>query len=868
MATVGTTSITDCLAPSGVPPIARDMSTGPLAGYLYTVVRTATDTLTVYRSTNAGSSWSSFASFTHTGLQEWGSIVIDRNAWGWIPYRVGTSGGGGIDTIWFRRLDLYTGTFLPGNMTSFTDANGGTIGARWTGLDLAVYHRPSTSTDYVVIVGHQQDIANSKYGVIAMAGTVKNRVYDQNHGLIAGNRFWWTGSGTLGARASVRAEVEHNGDGYTSVAAHIWITWGRTKLSMVKLAWNGNGWNGPSTAQTIRSTMPAVDTFPARWDNQFWMMGIISPDDAAVVRIYQRNRANTQTSVLDTPTHPTGNIRQMSLSYDNTTKDLVVYAVGTSTAVLYSVVYDRSAGTWGSWASVVATAVLSSGAEFGVRAGGSAGNARFDVVTAHSGAPNTVVHTAQTVSTAPAVPAFVTSGQAYTNGGPANVSAALPLAWTFSDSDAGQTQGSYALSRQIGAGAVQYYTAGGGTWGGSEVQNASGTQGVTLATAWGLSADANHQYRVKVWDNVGVPSAGYSSPLTLVPSVVVNPTITAPAAAAVLTTDTVTPTWTVSEQTGIRVILTRTSPGTEDVYDSGTVMGYTDLSYTIPYQMPTGTAWTITLYTYNNEGLASTGITRSFTVSYPQPPAFLPTFVASPSLGIITVTPTNLAPVGTQPAITGAELYRRPQVAGQLLSNGTITSTTGWAGQDGGTMTLSAVQVREGTNSLRVVPNGAGAVPRVQVTGAAAPARTDLLSQAYTASGWIRPDTANKSINIRLVFFDAGGTELGTVAAVFANVVAAAWHYVEVTGDGSAFPTAAKVGMALGLQGTPAAGDAFYADLMQVTVANPDTGVRLSVQTGAPVAYPDWGAASGVVYEYKWVPRGANGTTGSSPWVS
>jgi len=867
MATVATTTQTTAVAAPHTPAIARDMGTSGNAGYLYTVVRTATDTLTCYRSTDDGASWAAFGAFTHTGLQEWGSLVVDSFGYGHLMYRVGTSGGGGTDQIWYRRIRMDTGSWFSGFAASAADSNGGTIASRWQGIDCAVY-KLTNNDRYVAWVGGYSNGAGQQGAVLGVVKVTAGGVASQAHNtLISGNRFWLA---LTSGRQGPSIEIEHAGNGQTlgSNTPNLWITFGRSKLLMVKCAWNGNGWNGVTSASAIRSSMGSHDNIPGRWDGTRWMMAIINPDDTTTVLIYQRNQANTATSTLTTPTHTTGVIRYMAMSYDNNTKDLRIYAVGTSTNVLYFTTYSRAGGTWSAWATVTATAVLTSGSQWSVRRGGTAGNGKYDVITAHSGSPNTVVHTAQTINTAPSVSSFITSGKPYVNGGPADVGTGLSLSWTFTDPDAGQVQGSWALSRQIGAGAVQYYNNAGSSWSASEVQNISSTQGVTLASGWGLDADANHQYRVKVWDAAGLGASGYSSPLTLVPSAVSNPTVTAPVAASTLTTSRLTVTWTSTQQTGARIVLTETAPGNNIVrHDSGPMMGYTDLSYEVPYEMPTGSSWSVTLYTYNNEGLASTGQTRTFNVAYAAPSAPISTFVASPALGTIAVTPAVLAAVGSQPAIVGSQLFRRPALDDDRLANGSITSTTGWTGVDG-TMTLSAVQVRDGANSLRLVPNGSGAQPRVQSTAAAAIVDAGLVDTTWIASGWIRPDTANKPIIIGLVYFDAGGAELGTVLATFSSVVATAWHYVEVTGTAAAYPTAARVGVRLGLGSTPAAGDAFYADLLALRTYDAGEGVRLTNDLAAPAAYSDWGPASGIDYEYRWVVAGANNTTMAGPWVN
>lgn len=854
MATITTTSQADPLSPPSSAAIARD----PVTGNQWAVVRTAASQIGVFKSSNNGTSWALTGSFTHATLQEFGGLFIDKNGYGHMMYRIST--GSNADEIWYRRLNLTTGLWAAGVQASASDANSGTPGSRWQGLDCVAY-RLSSGLTYVAWVGGYHDSpAGTYYGIYLATLTVKaNGDTSISHNtLISGSRQWVNQSG---GRHAPSIDLEHNGDGATAKTPNLWISFGRNRIYLLKYTWNGNGWTSPSSAVVAVSAVPTQDGTHATWDGARFLLVGNGNDNTSTVVIAQRNQANTATTLITTPVHPTGVIKYAAVSYDAVTKDVRVYAVGTSTAVLYSVDYTRATDTWGSWSSVLATAVLSS-TEFGVRRGGNSGNGRFDVITSHSGSPNTVVNTQQTINTPPSIASFITSDKAYVNGGPADVGAALPLTWTFVDPDPAQTQGSYALSRQIGAGALAYWNAGTSSWGASEVQNSSATAGVTLASGWALDADAVYQYKVKVWDSAGTVAAGYSAALALNPSAKVNPAL---AAISTVTTSRVTLTWTAAQQTGIRVILSQTSPGAFVAYDSGPLMGYTDLTYEIPFDMATGTSWSVSLITYNNEGLASTAQVRTFSVAYASPPLPVDSFVASTALGTITVTPDGVTPTGSQPNITKADLYRREQAYANQLVNYDIPGGVfagNWAAQDSPTVTASTTQKRTGTHALRAVPNGSGAVPRVQTVGPAnTPLTGSLSGSAWTVSGWIRPDTANKPIVIRLVSYDVAGTETGQQTFTYPSVVAGAWHYVEFT----AVPGSARVGMALGLSGTPAAGDAFYADNFSVRPADTGTGIRLYTGT-VLAAVGDWGAASGVPYEYRWILAADNGTVTAGPW--
>jgi hypothetical protein len=865
MATITTTTQTDILAYPSLPSFAVNFYYGKFDGVLFSLVRTGTDTLGVYRSTDNGVSWSLLSSFTHSTLQEWSRLVVDAIGYAHVAYRI-TSGSN--DVLYYRRLNIGSGSWSSALQVSGTDANGGTPGYRWQGIDIAVYTHPDNA--YAIAVAAHYQEGGTKYG-LAMIGVSINRtgtVY-LNNGLITNNRFWLQ-SGTTPGRSGVTIEVEHNGNGFYANVPHLRVSYGRTQLRMVKLAWNGTGWNGPSNWQTIRNPIPAQDYHPARWDGVQWVMGVVSPDDATAVRIYQRNQANTLTTTLDTPAHPTGNIRHIGLSYDAFTRDLRVFAVGTSTAVLYYVDYTRATSTWTAWAIAVATAIGPGAGEWSVRAGGSTGNARIDIITTASGSPNTVTHTAMSASSVPnnAVWAAPAAGSDLFNGAARDVNAGLLLDWEFSDPDAFQVQGSYALSRQIGVGTIQYWRASDSTWQATEQQNSTATTSVTLPSSWGAGTDAVHSYRVRVWDSANVGAAGYSPVWQVVPSVLANPTISSPTNAQVLNLDRMSVTWSVSEQTAYRIILNTNPAGSQVLYDSGWVTDSTTTTFDVPVTLTNGGSYTVTVQTRNLEGLASTAVNRNFSVQYTAPPPSISAFAPSTTNGYITVTPSANAPAGLQPTISSMDLYRRPVLSSTLNANPTFAgNTTGFAvgGGSGGTVTYSTAQFSPGSSpgSARLVPNGSGATPSVESSHVAVD-----VTQAIEGTGWVRADTANKPVVIQVNWYTTGGAYLSSTLVSVTTPPVAGWMFMRVIADGSGIATAARASVSIGLSNTPAAGDAIYVDELRMRYADTTTGVRVAQGVGAAVAVNDWGAASGVSYEYQWVVTGSNGTSIAGPWLS
>ena len=862
MAQVTTSTATDVVAPPSSGGITREVATG----YLYVAVQTGVGTLTIMRSTNAGASWAAWASFVQIGIVDWSSVVVDLGGLGHIAYRVSTTGAGGTDTIWYRRFTTgTTGAFSNGVQTSANDSNGGTAGATWQGVDIAVVRNPNGS--FAIVIAAARTVGTSRYGIQVMGVSIDaNSVVSVNNGLIQGTRAWTT-SGTAPGRSGVVCEVQHNGNGQYASTPHVWISWGRTRVETVVLAWQGNGqgWQGPTSSLPVRSGLSPLDYPAARWDGVRWMMAAASPDDSTKVRIWERRAANGLPNPLpDSPAHPTGVIRNLALSYDNVTKNVRLYAIGTSTAVLYFVDYTRSTSTWTTWTTVVASAILGA-TEWSVRKGGTSLSGKHDIVYGLSASPNTVQHLQQSVSAAPTTGFISGANSPYYNGGAADVAVPLPLSWTFFDADVSDTQSSYALSRQIGTGTISYWNATSNTWVAGEIQNASATNGVTLPASWGADADANHTYRVKVWDTSNVPS-NYSDALVLVPSVKVNPSVTAPANASNLTVDTLVATWTVAEQTGYRVVLTQTTPATGVVYDSGK-QTITTPSITVPYTMVSGTAYSVSITTYNNEGLASTPQIRTFTVNYTAPPAVYSTFVTNPNRGTITITPVTLAPVGTQSTTSSQSLYRRRRTALSIIPNGDFASDASWWFAQGGTMAYSTVQSHSAPGSGRITPTGSAADAQI-INGGPNDISTQVAAgKSITVGAWIFPTTATKPIRVQLNWLDATGTYLAQASATIGTYTANAWTYVEFTASPVGVANAARVSPVIGLTSTPAATDVFYVDDVTTREANDSPGTRI-VNGGQPgAAYEDWGPRSLRDYEYRWLSQALNGSSTYGPWT-
>lgn len=487
------------------------MERSPYTGKLWTMVRNSAGALVLYYSTNNGASWNADISFTRSNLQEWSDIFIDKEGYLHVAYRVYESGR---DKICYRRSDGYGWS----DEVVVTSATAAGSGAAYQGMSLVamVFGR---HIDVHIAVG---TTSGGNIGV-SMFGVTQHWHNDWWYGgywdydvvtLLQGTTKWFIpGTG----RISPALDFRHNGDAHSSSVPDLWLAFGRTQVNVVKIPYSSGRWTGPINSTVLATNTTAADYTPGRFDGSRFLVPILAGSN---VNVMERDLSNTVTNLRSSPAHPTGVVRHVAINYVPSTGDFRLYAVGTSTAVLYYVDYVRASASWGTWTTTGQT--LATVSNFGTRRG-SYGNSRFDYYTQTGTTPFTLASHSQALVFAPntPVPILPMNGAAY------DVANTLPFSWEFVDVDTSDQQGGYALSRQIGAGALSYWRASDSTWQASEVQNATSTEGVELPTGWGADSDANHTYKVKTWDSTGLPSS-YTSGIVVIPSARIEPIITYP----------------------------------------------------------------------------------------------------------------------------------------------------------------------------------------------------------------------------------------------------------------------------------------------------------------------------------------------------
>lgn len=895
MATIDTTTDTTPLYYPGSIKISRSSTTG----HLWEIHRSASgsNVFDVFRSTNNGTSWSVKTTYTRANVQEVGSIFLDNFGWLHIVYRTNESSQ---DRIYHNRYNINE-DWWDDELAYHNPSNGGVAGSVFTGCDVCVIRY--SGWDWVVVAAGYT--SGGSQGVYVASGTINtsNNVELLDNSKIKPKRVW-TFSGSGRSTPSIGLD--------TSGTKHMWVAFGNTNAGLVKLAWNGNGWTASSQV-TLGTGLTTQSSLAGRFDGSRMLVAAPNPDALALdtVVVYERNNANTSTTKRVSPAHPTGVVKNCSIAYYGTTGDFRVYAIGTSTTVLYYIGYTRATDTWGSWNQVVATAILgTNGENYSVRNSAN-GSGKYDIIACHSGAPNTIVNYQQGLAFPPNTPTW--NGATGISGAAKDVAASLLLDWDFTDPDPSDTQSAYAVSRQIGAGALNYWRASDSTWQVAEVQNTSGTSQITLPSSWGADGDAVYTFKVKVWDQASTQS-GYSAGFVVIPSAKDNPTITTPTAGGSISTNMVTATWTVATQTAFRVVLVpNPNPDNVTYHDSGFVTS-SALSYQVPVILDDLTSWTLKLTTLNDEGLASTEQTVNFTTDFIEPS--LPTMTATPmpALGVNRIVcanavggPSTFIGAGTAVAAAQGSLTPTPHastahedlmvlVASTRNSGtGTVNTPTGWAlAGDGSnfrvftkywrtgdannnpTVTYTSGAANEDTQAQIATWRGASnKVTAVQTLlnasaqNIAYPALTVVINgQLIIVAGWKQDDWTS----VATAGF-TGAAEIGEPVSTAGNDSGLVWDYaIQTTAaniGASSFTVTGGVsaisrGISMSLDVKPAT---VYNDIYRRVVGATDSGIRIATGIAPNGTYDDYTAVSGVNYEYRVQAFGANDTNIFGAWT-
>jgi hypothetical protein len=213
------------------------------------------------------------------------------------------------------------------------------------------------------------------------------------------------------------------------------------------------------------------------------------------------------------------------------------------------------------------------------------------------------------------------------------------LSWTYNDPDSNDTQ-----SKAV----IEWRLQGIATW--NVINNNSNRTYFDVSSS--VFPVGQIEWRVKTYDQTGAESSFSQIAVFTSADPTDAPTIISPSSTVNVSSPVVQ--WTVLEQTTYQVVVEDTI-GTV-IWDTGEVVS-TNKARTIGASLINGGQYVIKVRVKNNASLWTDYALLNITVSY-TPPA-KPTINVSSATGHIVIEINNPSPTGTQPDITGNEVYKR-----------------------------------------------------------------------------------------------------------------------------------------------------------------------------------------------------------------
>lgn len=619
--------------------IARQ-SSGRLWAAAITSRVSTTNTITLFYSDDFGVSWTSSgsATFNDTGTQtatSGVSLFIDDSGHGHLFYRYRTGASAGRFGYRFGTISGTTWSWSAEQQRSVTG----------TPINSDIIAFTYSATTYIVV----------------------SQVWNTGSH-IDSEVTWYTVNRTTGALTLIKADTyltstseyiygldfQHIGDGKTvkSSTPHIYYmlrqnTSGTRTVSFYRSAFAGGTWTTGAARPFGSGLTIGSDELAAagRFDGTAYVAAHLA--SATSVALVERDAADTTTTNRATLSGlASDTTRGMALTYDKDRSVYLALLIPTGLSVT-SYKWTRSTNTWGSGTSYVMTDPIVS-TNF-MRSYDNAVRLMhwsYDTISLVS---ELSYETVATVNSPPNAPSWSTGTGSY------SISSALPLAWVFSDPDAGDSQSAYALRRTIGA-SVTYWSASTATWESFEVQNASLTSAATISAGWASDGDTV-TFAAKVWDSFNQPSA-YGGNLSVSARAVVNPTINSPAPGT-WSSSSVLVTWSVISQEWFQVRLL-SAGGASELYSSGFIVSSSPRKFAIPYVLADATSYRVELTT-RTFGLLSDPITVDISVAYTplaQPSIVIAPFQAfSQDAGYRITVSNNI--VSAPPSLVSNEIWKR-----------------------------------------------------------------------------------------------------------------------------------------------------------------------------------------------------------------
>ena len=602
-------------------------------GRLWTAVNSLADTRwEFWYSDDNGASWTenTAARVTYTTAST-GSLFIDQDNWMHFAYVHGASAEGPLT---YRRNNALS-TSLAWSSASVCHADSGNR------PDI-VAHREGTGWR-----AHIAWVSNSnipRWSQVAISAA----------GVVTPNLSATALAGFSSSKFAISLDFNHTGDGVTIAgsAPHLYFAFqvlSDLDLSFRKAVYSAGAWT-LSTTRVLASLSTDVARVSLVFDGARAVVATVDPAAPTVILVRERDAADTTTTARNPPALTDGDVTGLSVTFD-AQQDIYLAAVGTTSDDPKWVAYDRSAGTWNSWAAIEATTC----ADDSVSLRRAAGYGVDFLYATSATSPYTIKHERVSLNSAPnGAPWAVADGAR-------DIDSTLLLDWIFSDPNPADTQLSYVLKRDIG-GTIRYYEASGQTWETTEQTNVTATTSVTLAAGWGLDADANHLYYVKTTD-AGSLTGPFGPALTITPSELIEPTLTEPDPGDTIATASVTLEWAVGEQSAYKATVYNETE-TLVLWTSGWVADTDARTVTSSTVLENLTTYVAEIQTRNLEGLDSTPVSSEFDVEFVAPA--YPSITADASSNVyIDIEISNPEPEGDEPEVVYHDLFVKVATGGR-----------------------------------------------------------------------------------------------------------------------------------------------------------------------------------------------------------
>lgn len=608
----------------------------------------------MWYSANDGTTWQQDATSVPAAADELLAFAIDADDYAHIMSK------DGANYIYYR------GTPNAGR-TSWSWSSGFTVGAVGN-------HEPPSLVAHKEGTGWKVHILWSRYYSTGQSELTYERLNITSGGTISLDesvQIWEFNNPTAGENAYGVIDFNHTGDCKTVAGAvpHLYVAWSQPdeggEIKFKKATYSSGTWSW-GTTRSLHTNRALLKLISGQFDGSRFVVGVVDTANTDVVKIFERDAADTTTTARTAPNSSTLNAsyQGMSISCD-TAGDIHIWACAQNSSEVQKVeriTYDRSEDSWGSWVSVASGSSTAGGQTTSLSSKpGSSGSlieAAWSDFDASS--PYAVNYESFSINTAPTAPTITSP----TDGEVKDVAVALPVVWTFNDPDAGDTQSAYSLRKQIGTASYSYWN--GSVWTATEDAStkisSSGTTH-TISSSWGADGDANHKYAVKTWDAADAGPSDWDE-VYIIPSAKDNPTVTA---ITTVTAPTYDVTWTVATQTKYQLKVyadSGGSPVTSTVYYNSGIQVSAVTSHSTPFPDNSVTRH-VGVTTWNDEGLQSTEDTEQLAVSYPVPPT--PTVSMSTTgseSGVIWVAVNNPTPGGGETVTDSNEIYRRVAAEG------------------------------------------------------------------------------------------------------------------------------------------------------------------------------------------------------------